>query len=80
MGENAARVAWSGAGLSVPRRLLSPRSIRLATRRLLGEVRFGARAREIQAWSETHDGAADAADLVEETARNATSQLSPARS
>jgi UDP:flavonoid glycosyltransferase YjiC (YdhE family) len=79
MGENAARVAWSGAGLSVPRRLLSPRSIRLATRRLLGEPRFTARAGEIAAWSESHDGAATASDLVEEAARNATSRLSPAR-
>jgi UDP:flavonoid glycosyltransferase YjiC (YdhE family) len=79
MGENAARVAWSGAGLSVPRRLLSRRAIRLATRRLVGEHRFGARAREIAAWWKTHDGAALAADLVEEAARNATSRLSPAR-
>jgi UDP:flavonoid glycosyltransferase YjiC (YdhE family) len=79
MGENAARVAWSGAGLSVPRRLLSRRSIRLATRRLLGEERFGMRAREIAAWSKSHDGAHAAADLVEEAARNATSRLSPAR-
>jgi UDP:flavonoid glycosyltransferase YjiC (YdhE family) len=79
MGENAARVAWSGAGLSVPRRLLSPRSIRLATRRLLGEPRFAERAREVAVWSEGHDGPAVAADLVEEAARNATSRLSPAR-
>jgi UDP:flavonoid glycosyltransferase YjiC (YdhE family) len=79
MGENAARVAWSGTGLSVPRRLLSARSIRLATRRLLGENRFAARACEIAARSESHEGAARAADLVEQTARNATSRLSPAR-
>jgi UDP:flavonoid glycosyltransferase YjiC (YdhE family) len=79
MGENAARVAWSGAGLSVPRRLLSPRSIRLATRRLLAEARFAARAQEIAAWAEAHDGEAAAADLVEEAARNSTSRLSPAR-
>jgi UDP:flavonoid glycosyltransferase YjiC (YdhE family) len=79
MGENAARVAWSGSGLSVPRRLLSPRSIRLATRRLLGETRFAARAREIAAWSESHDGAVAAADLVENAARNATSRPMPAR-
>jgi UDP:flavonoid glycosyltransferase YjiC (YdhE family) len=79
MGENAARVAWSGAGLSVPRRLLSPHSIRLATRRLLGERRFTERAREIAAWSERHDGAAAAADLVEEVARNATTLHSPTR-
>jgi UDP:flavonoid glycosyltransferase YjiC (YdhE family) len=79
MGENAARVAWSGAGLSVPRRLISTRSIRLATRRLLVESRFTARAQEIAAWSDSHDGAGAAADLVEEIARNATSRLSPAR-
>jgi UDP:flavonoid glycosyltransferase YjiC (YdhE family) len=79
MGENAARVAWSGAGLSVPRRLLSRRAIRLATRRLVGEQRFGARAQEIAAWSEAHNGASTAADLIEVTALNATSRLSPAR-
>jgi UDP:flavonoid glycosyltransferase YjiC (YdhE family) len=79
MGENAARVAWSGAGLSVPRRLLSRRAIRLATRRLVGEQRFGARAQEIATWSEAHNGASTAADLIEVTALNATSRLSPAR-
>jgi UDP:flavonoid glycosyltransferase YjiC (YdhE family) len=79
MGENAARVVWSGAGLSVPRRLLSRRSIRIATRQLLAEQRFAARAWEIAAWSESHDGAAAAADLVERAAQNATSRLSPAR-
>lgn len=79
MGENAARVAWSGAGLSVPRRLLSPRSVRLAARRLLSEPRFTSLAGEIASWSEAHDGAAAAADLVEDAARNATSRLSPAR-
>jgi UDP:flavonoid glycosyltransferase YjiC (YdhE family) len=79
MGENAARVAWSGAGLSVPRRLLSRRAIRLATRRLLGEDGFVTRAGEIAAWSAAHNGAASAADLVEDAARNATSRLKPAR-
>jgi UDP:flavonoid glycosyltransferase YjiC (YdhE family) len=79
MGENAARVAWSGIGLSVPRRLLSPRSIRLATRRLLREPQFTAQARDIAEWSESHDGAAAAADLVESAAKNATSRLPAAR-
>jgi UDP:flavonoid glycosyltransferase YjiC (YdhE family) len=79
MGENAARVAWSGTGLSVPRRLLSRRAIRFATRRLLAEPTFRARARAISEWSERHDGAAAAADLVEEASRNAASRLSPAR-
>ena len=78
MGENAARVAWSGTGLSVPRRLLSRRAIRLATRRLLREPEFRRRALSVAEWSEAHDGAASAAELVEEAARNATSRLSPA--
>jgi UDP:flavonoid glycosyltransferase YjiC (YdhE family) len=80
MGENAARVAWSGAGLSVPRRLMSLRAIRLATRRLLAEPVFRGRALQVAEWSASHDGAAIAAGLVEEAARNATSRLSPARS
>jgi UDP:flavonoid glycosyltransferase YjiC (YdhE family) len=79
MAENAARVAWSGTGLSLPRRLLSSRGIRLATRRLLGEERFRDTAGEVAAWSAEHDGAAAAAELVEEAARNATSRRKPAR-
>ena len=79
MAENAARVAWSGTGLSLPRRLLSRRGIRMATRRLLGEVGFREKAREVADWSAAHDGAVAAAELVEEAARNATSRLSPAR-
>ncbi|HEX3562011.1 MAG TPA: nucleotide disphospho-sugar-binding domain-containing protein, partial [Solirubrobacterales bacterium] len=78
MGENAARVAWSGTGLSLPRRLLSRRGVRLATRRLLSEPEFRGRALSVAEWSEAHDGAAAAAELVEEAARNATSRLSPA--
>jgi UDP:flavonoid glycosyltransferase YjiC (YdhE family) len=78
MGENAARVAWSGTGLSVPRRLLSRRGVRLATRRLLGEASFRARAQEVAEWSAAHDAGGTAAGLVETAARNATSRLSPA--
>jgi UDP:flavonoid glycosyltransferase YjiC (YdhE family) len=80
MGENAARVAWSGTGLSVPRRLLSRLGVRLAARRLLHEERFHDRAREVAQWSETHDAGSTAAALVEDAALNATSRLSPARS
>jgi UDP:flavonoid glycosyltransferase YjiC (YdhE family) len=79
MGENAARVAWSGTGLSVPRRLLSRRAVRLATRRLLAEPQFRGRALGVAEWSEAHHGAASAAGLVEEAVRNTTSLLSPAR-
>ena len=37
MAENAARVSWAGAGVSLPRRLVTERGIRLAVRRLLSE-------------------------------------------
>jgi UDP:flavonoid glycosyltransferase YjiC (YdhE family) len=80
MAENGARVAWSGTGVTLPRRLLSRRGVRLATRRLLADARYGVRARELAAWAEANDGAARAAELVEDAARNATSRLSPARS
>jgi UDP:flavonoid glycosyltransferase YjiC (YdhE family) len=37
--ENAARVEWAGVGVRLPRRLLGPRSMRLAVRRALAEPR-----------------------------------------
>ena len=80
MGENGARVAWSGAGLSLPRRLMSPRAIGLAARRILGDPTYRERALEMQAWSRANDGAERAAELAEEAARNASSRRSPARS
>lgn len=79
MGENGARVAWSGTGVALPRRLLSPRGVRLATRQVLDEPGYRAKAREVAAWSAANDGAAGAADLVEGAARTATSRRSPAR-
>lgn len=63
--EHGARVAWSGAGLMVPRWLLRPAPLRLAVRRLLQDRRFADRAREIAAWSRAHDGAAAGTELVE---------------
>lgn len=68
MAENGARVAWAGCGLMVPRRLLSPASIRTAVRELLGDPVYAAQASEIAAWSATNDGAARAAELVEDAA------------
>jgi UDP:flavonoid glycosyltransferase YjiC (YdhE family) len=64
--ENGARVAWAGAGLMLPRRLLGAGALRSATRALLGEPRFAARAGELARWSAEHDGAATGARLVEE--------------
>lgn len=80
MAENGARVAWSGAGLSLPKRLMSPRGIRLAVRRLLGDPSYRERAGELARWAEENDGSERAAVLVEEAALNASSRKSPARS
>jgi UDP:flavonoid glycosyltransferase YjiC (YdhE family) len=68
MAENAARVAWAGVGVSLPRRLISARGVRLAVERVLAEPRFGERARELRDWAERFDGARTAAEAVEEFA------------
>jgi UDP:flavonoid glycosyltransferase YjiC (YdhE family) len=69
MAENGARVAWSGAGLMLPWRLMAAPTLRLTVRRLLEDPSFRARAGEIAAWSRENDGAQRAAELVEELAR-----------
>jgi len=69
MAENGARVAWAGAGVSLPRRLIGPRGVRLAVRKVLAGPSFALRAAAFSAWARTHDGAAAAADAVEELAR-----------
>jgi UDP:flavonoid glycosyltransferase YjiC (YdhE family) len=68
MNENAARVSWAGAGVALPRRLTTPRGIRLGLRRLLGDESFARRAGELRDWAASHDGAATAAAEVEELA------------
>ena len=70
MAENGVRVAWSGAGLMLPWRLLGPRSLRLTVRRALSDASIGARARELAAWAADNDGATRGAELVEELARS----------
>ena len=65
MNENAARVSWAGAGVALPRRLITPRGVRLALRRLLSEDRFARRARELRDWALANDGASAAAAEVE---------------
>ena len=55
MGENAARVEWATVGVRLPRRLLSPRNVRLSVRRVLGGPRYGASARAVAGWAATHD-------------------------
>jgi UDP:flavonoid glycosyltransferase YjiC (YdhE family) len=75
MSETAMRVAWAGAGLSVPWRLCKPRPLRWAARRLLADPAFAAKAGEIAAWGKENDGAERGAILVERLARaNASSR------
>ncbi len=68
MNENAARVDWAGAGVRVPRRFQTPRVLRLAVERALGDVSIRARAYEFARWAESHDSGATAAGLIERLA------------
>jgi MGT family glycosyltransferase len=68
MGETAMRIAWTGAGLSLPWRLCRPGPLRWAARRVIADPGFRARSREMAAWGATHDGADRGAELVEELA------------
>jgi UDP:flavonoid glycosyltransferase YjiC (YdhE family) len=69
MAENGARLTWAGAGLAIPDRLLAAGPLRWATRRLVGDPRFAARAEELANWARANPGAATAADLVERLGR-----------
>ena len=72
MAENAARVAWAGCGISLPRRLVTARGIRLAVRRLLADPAYGASAARMRSWARRHDGGAVAAEALEAQAGGAT--------
>jgi MGT family glycosyltransferase len=69
MSETAMRVSWAQAGLSLPWRLCRPQPLRWATRRILGDPSFAARAGQIAAWGRENDGAQRGAELVERLAR-----------
>jgi UDP:flavonoid glycosyltransferase YjiC (YdhE family) len=68
MSETAMRVAWAGAGLSLPWRLCRPTPLRWTARRLLHEPGFAAQAQRIAVWGRENDGAARGAELVERLA------------
>jgi UDP:flavonoid glycosyltransferase YjiC (YdhE family) len=70
MAENAARIRWAGAGVSLPRRFVTARGLRLAVRRLLGDPRYRRRAQELGDWATRNDGAQAAADAVEQLAES----------
>jgi len=65
MSENAARLDWAGAGVRIPPRLLSGRSVRVGVERILEDERIGARAREMARWVSAHDSGQAAAELLE---------------
>jgi MGT family glycosyltransferase len=69
MNENAARLDWAGAGVRVPRRFISPRVLRLAVERALGDGAIRARAQELARWAGAHDAGQTAARLVEQLGR-----------
>jgi MGT family glycosyltransferase len=68
MNENAARVAWAGAGVRVPRRFTTPRPLRMAVQHALGTPSIRERARELSAWYRQHDPGRVASMLVERLA------------
>ena len=66
--ENAARVAWAGAGVRVAPRLASPRAIRAATERALFEPSLRTAALQFEDWYATHDAGLRATELLEQLA------------
>jgi UDP:flavonoid glycosyltransferase YjiC (YdhE family) len=68
MAENGVRVAWAGAGLSLPWRLCRRAPLRWAARRILGDPSFKQQAAELAAWRRENDGSRRGAELVEEFA------------
>ena len=72
MAENAVRVQWSGAGVSLPGRLLSPTTLRWVVQRVLENPRYTERARSLGRWARDNDGAKAGAVLVEELAFTGT--------
>ena len=68
MAENASRVAWVGAGASLPRRLTTARGIRLAVRKVLADPGYAHRAERLAGWAGRHDGALAAAHELERLA------------
>jgi UDP:flavonoid glycosyltransferase YjiC (YdhE family) len=71
MAENAARVDWAGLGVRLPRRLGTPRGVRLAVRRALGRPELRAGAAGVARWMAAHDGRARAAEAIERWASRA---------
>jgi UDP:flavonoid glycosyltransferase YjiC (YdhE family) len=65
MSENAARLDWARAGVRVPPRFTSARSVRLAVERALDDPSIRAHARVLAEWMGSHEPGTAAAELVE---------------
>ena len=64
--EVAARVAWTGAGVNLKTGTPSPRAIRAAVRKVLGDGRYLRAARNLEVAFARRDGVAEIAALVDE--------------
>lgn len=65
-GENAARVAWAGAGARIPRRMAGPGAIALATQKALADSAMAATVDDLASWAAATDPARTACELIEE--------------
>ena len=65
MNENAARVAWAGLGVRLPRRFATPRAVRLAVATALADSSLRDRVLAIATTPAATGGPARAADLLE---------------
>jgi MGT family glycosyltransferase len=74
----AARVAWTGAGLSLGRRAPTPRRIRRAVGTVLTDPRYREAARRLRAQYRALDGPRLAADLIEDVITAADAAAVPA--
>jgi UDP:flavonoid glycosyltransferase YjiC (YdhE family) len=72
MAENAARVDWAGLGVRLPRRLCTPRGVRLAVRRVLSRPGMRERVQRVAAWIAAHDARGCAVAEVERWATRGT--------
>jgi MGT family glycosyltransferase len=70
MNENAARLAWAGAGVRLPRRFISPRPLRNAVQQVLGDPSIRPRVRGFAEWASSQGGGIRAAQLVEGLVRS----------
>ncbi|MGA9285533.1 MAG: nucleotide disphospho-sugar-binding domain-containing protein [Solirubrobacteraceae bacterium] len=74
MNENAARLAWAGAGVRLPRRFISPRPLRQAVEQTISEPLIRTHAQALATWAATHDAGSRAATLIERLAAECSAQ------